>query len=188
MLLVVLHPEGTALCGPSGEKPAVRLRLDVERVERICREGLAQPDRHSALRFLSQALPSLETDLPGIHNEGLLALHNLRHGVRNRTDWATAGKKAKKAIGALARELLGALGFHVVPLDNLTHLLTSGDDDQRRTALAVLLRDRESAEAGNPRFNSLSPVTYALKKADDENLSWVVMVQGNRLRLYSTAT
>ncbi len=188
VLLVVLHPEGAALCGPSGEKPAVRLRLDAERVERICREALAQPDRHSALRFLSQALPSLETDLPGIHNEGLLALHNLRHGVRNRTDWAAAGKKAKKAVGAHAHGLLGALGFHVVPLDNLTHLLTSGDDGRRRTALAVLLRDRESAEAGNPRFNSLSPVTYALKKADDEDLSWVVMVQGNRLRLYSTAT
>ena len=188
MLLAVLHPEGAALCGPSGEKPAVWRHLDAERVERICREALAQPDRHSALRFLSQALPSLETDLPGIHNEGLLALHNLRHGVRKRPDWTVAGKKAKEASGTRALELLGALGFRVAPLDNLTHLLTSGDDGQRRTALAVLLHDRESAEAGNPRFNSLSPVTYALKKADDENLSWVLMVQGNRLRLYSTAT
>ena len=133
-------------------------------------------------------MPSLETDLPGIHNEGLLALHNLRHGVRKRPDWTVAGKKAKEASGTRALELLGALGFGVAPLDNLTHLLTSGDDGQRRTALAVLLHDRESAEAGNPRFYSLSPVTYALKKADDENLSWVLMVQGNRLRLYSTAT
>lgn len=188
MLLVVLHPEGAALCGPAGEKPAVRLRLNAARIERICREALAQPDRHSALRFLSQALPSLDTDLPGLHNEGLLALHNLRYGVRNRADWTAAGHKAKKAVGARGRELLDALGFHIAPLDNLTHLLTSGDDGQRRTALAVLLRDRESAEAGSPRFNSLSPVTYALKKADDENLSWVVMVQGRRVRLYSTAT
>lgn len=188
VLLVVLHPEGAALCGPSGEKPAVRLRLQAARIERICREALAQPDRHSALRFLSQALPSLDTDLPGLHNEGLLALHNLRHGVRNRADWTAAGQKAKKAVGVRRRELLDALGFHIAPLDNLTHLLTSGDDGQRRTALAVLLRDRESAEAGSPRFNSLSPVTYALKKADDENLSWVVMVQANRVRVYSTAT
>ena len=154
----------------------------------LCREALAQPDRHSALRFLSQALPSLETDLPGIHNEGLLSIHNLRHGVRRRADWTVAGRKAKEAVGARELELLGVLGFRIAPLDNLTHILLSGDDGLRRTALAVLLHERESAEAGSPRFNSLSPVTYALKKADDENLSWVLMVQGNRLRIYSTAT
>ena len=188
VLLAVLHPEGAALCGPAGEKPAVWVDLEAARVERLCREALAQPDRHSALRFLSQALPSLETDLPGIHNEGLLSIHNLRHGVRRRPDWTAAGRKAKEAVGARELELLGALGFRVAPLDNLTHILMSGDDGLRRTALAVLLHDRESAEAGNPRFNSLSPVTYALKKADDENLSWVLMVQGNRLRIYSTAT
>ena len=50
-------------------------------VERLCREALAQPDRHAALRLLSQALPSLETALPGLTNEGLLALHELEHGV-----------------------------------------------------------------------------------------------------------
>ena len=188
VLLAVLHPEGAALCGPTGEKPAVWTGLDTERVERICREALVQPDRHSALQFLSQALPSLETDLPGIRNEGLLAIHNLVTAVRQRPDWTAAGRKAQKAIGTRAIEMLDALGFHVAPLDNLTRLLLSGDDGQRRTALAVLLHDHESAEAGNPRFNSLSPVTYALKKADDENLSWVLMVQGNRLRLYSTAT
>ena len=188
VLLAVLHPKGAALCGPAGEKPAVWVDLEAARVERLCGEALAQPDRHSALRFLSQALPSLETELPGIHNEGLLATHNLRHGVRHRVDWNAAGRKAREAVGTRALELLGALGFRVAPLDNLTHILMSGDDGQRRTALAVLLHDRESAEAGSPRFNSLSPVTYALKKADDENLSWVLMVQGNRLRLYSTAT
>lgn len=188
VLLAVLHPEGAALCGPAGEKPAVWSNLEAARVERLCGEALAQPDRHSALRFLSQALPSLETDLPGIHNEGLLSIHNLRHGVRRRPDWTAAGRKAKEAVGTRELELLGALGFRVAPLDNLTHILMSGDDGLRRTALAVLLHDRESAEAGSPRFNSLSPVTYALKKADDENLSWVLMVQGNRLRIYSTAT
>ena len=82
------------------------------------------------------------------------------------------------------RDLLGALGFQVEDLDNLTCLLRSKD---RRAALAVMLRENESAEAGSARFNSLSPISYALKKADDENLPWVVLTQGNRLRLYSTA-
>ena len=77
-----------------------------------------------------------------------------------------------------------ALGFRVERLDNLTSLLRSGD---RRTALAVMLRESESPEAGTARFNNLSPVSYALAKADTENLPWVIVVQGNRLRLYSTA-
>ena len=49
-----------------------------------------------------------------------------------------------------------------------------------------MLRESESAEAGSARFNSLSPISYALKKADDENLSWVILTQGSRLRLYAT--
>ena len=50
-----------------------------------------------------------------------------------------------------------------------------------------MLRDTESPEAGTDRFNGLSPISYGLKKADDENLPWVVLVQGDRLRLYATA-
>ncbi len=50
-----------------------------------------------------------------------------------------------------------------------------------------MLCEEESPEAGNNRFNSLSPVSYALKKADDENLPWVLLTQGSRIRLYATA-
>ena len=183
MLLVVLHPGGAGLCGASGEEPPVYPEVDGGQVERLCREVLGQPDRHAALRFLLQALPSLETALPGLNNEGLVALHELQHGAPQRPDWEEARRKAKAALGRRDRDLLSALGFQVERLDNLTELLRSGD---RRTALAVMLRETESPEAGIARFNSLSPVSYALAKADAENLQWVVLVQGNRLRLYST--
>ena len=52
--------------------------------------------------------------------------------------------------------------------------------------MQLCCEESESAEAGSARFNSLSPISYALKKADDENLPWVVLTQGNRLRLYAT--
>ena len=185
VLIVVLSPQGTALCGASGEKPPVYSGMDAGLVERLCREALDQPDRHAALRFLSQALPSLETALPGLNNEGLLALHELQSGVPKRSDWTAARAKAANVLGKRDDELLKALGFRVERIDNLTYLLRGGE---RRTALAVMLRDGESPEAGNDRFNSLSPVSYALKKADDENLPWVLLTQGNRLRLYATAT
>ena len=132
--------------------------MDVGQVERLCREVLAQPDRHAALRLLSQALPSLETALPGLNNEGLLALHELGRGVPERQDWAEAGRKATGVLSKRDGELLSGLGFTVEPLDNLTSLLRSSD---RRTALAVMLRESESAEAGSDRFNSLSPISYA---------------------------
>ena len=183
VLLVVLRSRKAALCGASGESPPVYTDMDVGQVERLCREVLAQPDRHAALRLLSQALPSLETALPGLNNEGLLALHELERGVPERQDWTEAGRKAAQVLSQRDGDLLNALGFSVEPLDNLTHLLRSGE---RRTALAVMLRESESAEAGSARFNSLSPISYAFKKADDENLPWVVLTQGNRLRLYAT--
>ena len=184
VLLVVLHPGGAALCGASGEEPPIYPQTDANQVDRLCREVLELPDRHAALRFLAQALQSLETALPGLNNEGLAALHELEHGVPGRQDWADAGRKAARAVGKRDGDLLTALGFKVQPLDNLTDLLFSSD---RRTALAVMLREKESPEAGTARFNNLSPVSYALTKADAENLPWVVLVQGNRLRLYSTA-
>ena len=185
VLIVVLSPQGAALCGASGEEPPVYTDMDAGLVERLCREALDQSDRHAALRFLSQALPSLETALPGLNNEGLLALHELQSGVPERSDWTAARAKAASVLGKRDDELLKALGFRVERIDNLTYLLRGGE---RRTALAVMLRDGESPEAGNDRFNSLSPVSYALKKADDENLPWVLLTQGNRLRLYATAT
>ena len=105
VLIVVLHSGGAALCGASGEEPPVYTDMDAGLVERLCRETLDQPDRHAALRFLSQALPSLETALPGLNNEGLLALHELQSGVPERSDWATARAKAARAVGKRSDEL-----------------------------------------------------------------------------------
>ncbi|MBE0530093.1 MAG: hypothetical protein IH626_04640 [Rhodospirillales bacterium] len=184
LLLVVLGPEKATICGASGEIPPVQSNINVGQAERLCREALAQPDRHAALRFLAQALPSLETTIPGLHNEGLVALHELTHGVPTRADWREAVDKARRAVGRDGHELLAALGYRTERLDNLTFLLRGGD---RRTALAVLLDQSEAVETASGRFNAMSPVSYALTKADQENLPWVIIVQGNRLRLYPTS-
>ena len=184
VLLVVLYPGGAALCGASGESPPVYPRVDRSQAERLSGELIGQPDRHASLRFLAQALPSLETDLPGINNAGLVSLHELQHGARDRSDWAEANDKASRVVGRRDQKLIDALGFRAEKIDSLTWLLRSSD---RRTALAVLLDDSESPEAGAYRFNNLSPISYAMAKADSENLSWVLMIQGNRLRVYPTA-
>ena len=110
-------------------------------------------------------------------------MHELQHGVPKRADWDRARRKATQSRGKQQGKLLAALGFRIERLDNLTSLLRSGT---RRTVLAVMLHEGETPEGRSARFETLSPVSYGLKKADDENLSWVVMVQGSRLRLYAT--
>ncbi len=183
LILVVLYQDKASIVGATGEQPPVYRDLDIGQVERLCRESLNQPDRHSALNFLAQALPSLETALPGLNNEGLLALHELENGVPKRSDWMEAGRKSQAASNKRGDDMLTALGFKIDHLDSLTSLLRSGN---KRVALAVMLHESETAESSAQRFNSLSPISYALKKADDENLNWVVLTQGNRIRLYST--
>lgn len=95
LLFVVLHGERASLCGPAGDDPPAYLALDRGQVERICREALEQPDRHAALRALRDILPSLESELAGLRNEGFLATHELRAGARRRPDWDAAGHKAR---------------------------------------------------------------------------------------------
>ena len=184
VLAVVLHKNNVMICGASGDSPPIIPLSDRDQVERLCREILNQPDRHSALQFLSQALSSLDTNLPGINNSGFVALHELLYGVKKRKDWKAAGAKASKTVNLQDKDFLQALGYKIERLDNLTDLLIS---DTRRTALAVTLHENEIPEAGSDRFNSLSPVNYALAKADSENLPYVIVVQGNRLRLYATS-
>ncbi|MYI44341.1 MAG: hypothetical protein F4113_10485, partial [Rhodothermaceae bacterium] len=183
LLLIILHSDIACLCGATGDDPSIYRDLDPGLVERLCRELLDQPDRHSALRLLAQTLSSFDTSLPGLRNEGLLALHELEYGVPKRTDLGNARKKAQAALNLRGGDLLRALGFSIEPLDSLTSVLRSND---RKTALAVMLHENESVEQKEHRFNQLSPVSYAFRKADNEDLKWIIFTQKNRIRLYAT--
>ena len=112
-----------------------------------------------------------------------MALHELEHGVPKRKDLGYARKKARAALNLRGADLLRALGFSIEPLDNLTSVLRSND---RKTALAVMLHEHESVEQQERRFNQHSPVSYAFRKADNEDLKWIIFTQENRIRLYAT--
>lgn len=183
VFVVALYDGRTWVCGPTGDDLPILADKEPAVIERLCRTALKQANRHAALLFLAQALPSLETLAPGLRNEGLFALHELTQDLPTRPEWHEHKARARAAIGSEGRELLQKLGYAIDRLDNLTLLLRGAD---RRLALAVLLDQSEVPEAGTPRFNSLSPVSYALSKADSENLDWVLVIQGDRLRLYPT--
>ena len=183
LLTIVVHKDEVAICGPVGEQPPVFFIQDLSQAERLAREALSKSDRHAAIRLLSESLPSLGSDLPGISNQGLFALHALKKEVSERADKESARNYSKKIVDKNGIGLLNGLGYTIEKIDNLTNLLRSGD---KRTALAVMLQDDELEDAGAERFNNVSPVSYALTKADKEQLPWVIFVQGHKVRLYST--
>jgi hypothetical protein len=96
LLLVVLHGEKATVCGPAGDDPPAYPGIDIGQAERICREALEQPDRHAALRCLRNALPSIESNLPGIRNEGFLATHELARDLRQSEGWRHAWNGAHR--------------------------------------------------------------------------------------------
>jgi hypothetical protein len=183
LLFVALHNDRASLCGPAGDDPPAYLNLERGQVERICREALDQPDRHAALRALRDALPSLESDLAGLRNEGFLATHELRTGARRRADWEDGCRKARSALPRRGQDLLRALGYGIEPYDRVTSILRS---DERKVAVAVLLAREESPDLSGERFAGLSPISYALAVADREGLPWVVVQHGSKIRVHPT--
>jgi hypothetical protein len=180
LLAIALRGNTAVICGPAGEDPSIR-RIKVKQAERLCIRALAEPDRNAALRFLHDALPTLESELPGVRNEGLLSNHELARGALLRADWSKAQTSAAPVLGATGTDLLRRLGFGIEKADGVTSLLRAGSRDR---AIAVLLDAGETPEGAAPRFQNLSPVSWALTVADQRNLPWVVVVQGDRLRLY----
>lgn len=183
VLIVIKYNDQFFLCGPTGEKPNIINTKDSDFVKRICISALRQSNRNNAINFVMDCFTSIDSDLLGIVNQGLLSNHELSHGTKKRADWKNATNNSENVIGKTNKDLLISLGFTSKPLDNLTELLTDIDE---RTALAVLLNDNELPESTQERFNNLSPVSYALTKADKERLPWVIFIQEDKIRLYST--
>lgn len=181
LLLVALYDDQAALCGPTGQQPLVFADLDPAQVERLCFAALQEPDRHSALRFLQQTLPQVETPLLGLGNEGLLATHELDRGVPRRSDWSDAVTRGRSAMAQRGEALLRALGFEIRTLDGPVSVLTARDT---KVAVALFLDRSEALDVSSQRFSGLSPVAYALARADLERLPYVMVSSGTQLRLY----
>jgi hypothetical protein len=133
------------------------------------------------LRALRDVLPSLESDLAGLRNEGFLATHELRAGARQRADWEGSGRKARGALAKRGDDLLRAIGFGIERHDGATSILRAGD---RKVAVAVLLSRDESPDLSGARFSGLSPISYALAVADREGLPWVVVHHGAKVPVH----
>lgn len=185
LIVAVYVGETVVVCGPAGEDPPVRRNLDRAQADRLFLRAWKQPDRHAALRFLNDALPALESKLPGVRNEGLLSFHVLakRANGCSEREWETAIARARAVLGRQGEDLLKGLGFRLDPLGRVAKVLLTGD---RRRAVAVLLDQSETPEGGAARFQFHSPLTHAMDLALEHNLPWVVLVKDGTVRLCPT--
>ena len=188
LLLVIGYPDKGALralvCGPAGEDPTVA-DLDHGHAERLAAAALDEPDRHAAIRRVAEALERDPDEHPGLRNKGLLATHELLHGVPDREDWDAATARSAPLLVERGQELVQKLGYEIEQRGRHSVLRSS---EGRAQAVAVFLQDTEQADQPAARFENQTPVTYALTNADRDNLPWVVAVRGGVIRLYSTST
>jgi len=139
-LLSCSTPTKPRFAARQATSPPVHPNLDPGQAERLCREALAQPDRYAALRWLHTALPSLDTRLPGLRNEGFLATHELEVIRKGRKlDWDASAQRARPALANQGDALLKGLGFTTERVDQVTQSLRASANGQR-VAVAVLLR------------------------------------------------
>ena len=183
VLIVITHPEGVTLCGTSGEQPPVYFLNDEDQVERLCAITLKKSNKNESIKFLSDSIPSLEKNLPGIINEGFLSNHELEKGIQKREDWQKALDKSIKIINESEGNLFNRLGYKIKRLDNLSELLSK---DQEDIAVSISLEEGEFPKIANNRFNNISPISYALTKAQKLEIPWLLISFRNGIRLYST--
>ncbi|MBM39481.1 MAG: hypothetical protein CL765_04070, partial [Chloroflexi bacterium] len=183
VLLVAISDTHAAICGPSGDSPPVLTNVEPGQAERLCITALEEPDRHSALRFLRPALEAIDSPMAGVRNEGLLSTHEIGMWLEDRSDIAKITTKSQEAISKRGQQLVTSLGFETSALPGPASILVS---KSKKLALAVFLDRNESPDGTNERFSNLSPVTYALTKADQENLRYVIITNGPAIRIYPT--
>lgn len=183
LLLVVLHNGEVSVCGPLGEAPPVYRDLEPDQAERICRSALEAPDRHAALRLVRDVLPEADSPVPGLKNAGLLSTHELEVGVPRRGDWSRATERGRALLSEGGRDVLRGLGYELESLPGPASILTAGGSHQ---AVAVFLEQDEAVELASRRFTGSSPVQYAVNKATERRIPWVVVTKGRMLRLYSS--
>jgi hypothetical protein len=186
LLLIVRYGSGanrrTSVCGPAGDEPPVIADLEPSQIDRMALAALVEPDRHSAIRFLAAAMDELDSDLPGLRNEGMLAAHQLRQGVPSRRDWSRACEMGVPLLSESGQELVRALGFAVEPRGASTFVLRVAGAAR---GVALFLQENESPEVITARFGGTTPASYGIATADAEDLPYVLVTRGRHIRLYS---
>ncbi len=184
-LIVALADRGGSvwLFGPNTDgAPSEALAED--HAARMLQAALDEPHGIAARQRLSHLQRALTaTQIPGVANSGLFASHYITAttGVRGEALWGPAVEKARPLLSERGPTLIAALGFTSTRTGAHASLLAA--DSGRPRALAVLLDEGETFDAGSPRF-AVSPVAYGLSLAQREEVPWLMILRKSQVRLY----
>ncbi len=187
--LVVAHrgPGGdwrASVCGTKDD-PAVIAGLPLDQVDRIVNAALSSPDAATADRTFHRLLVGQKDALvAGLTNVGLFASHELRRGVPNRADFATARAIAEPLLRSRGQDLIRGLGYTMTPHGSTANILST---DGENRAVAVFLDEHEVFDRAAARFNATSPVAQGMAIAAAQNLPWLLITRGTQIRLYPTS-
>lgn len=185
LVLVVLWPsaggERATVCGATGDDPAVYSDRDPAQVDRVAALALSEPDHHAAVRFLSAYLPE---EKGGLRNVALFATHHLVERIPKRSEWPELCKRGLELIALRREQLVEALGFTLELKGQAALLRASG----QARVLAVFLDDSDNPDTAAPRFNGMTPVSWAVGAAANDNIPYVIVARGPQVRVYSTRT
>lgn len=183
VFVVIRYGACAALCGPNEADGRLHFDVPLDVVEALCRAALVEPDHHSARKFLITTLRTVDGPFVGLRNEGLLATHHVARNVPERPDWPDSVRRAMHALPKREEALLDALGFEVEHTTGAGLILR---DTGTKVALALLVTRGTDVDASDPKFNGLSPVSYGLTRARQENLPYLLVTEGPTVRLYAT--
>ena len=179
-LVVALFGDSTAwLLGPESE--LVPVALSRTQAVRVLQAALSEPDGLAARLRIAKLLKAVSTSSSaGVTNEGLFARHFLETSVPQRPDFTQACEEAEALVQLSDEPLIKALGFSTKRTAGHALLLTS---DEVPRAVAVLLQSDEQFDAKSTRF-SVSPVAWGLNIAAKQEVPWLIVMRGSRLRLH----
>lgn len=179
LVVAAFSPGSTWLLGTSADAAPVRLPKD--QALRVLQAVLDEPNRLDAVhRLHSLYKAASSTESVGVTNEGLFADYYLAASVADRPDWTTAANRAKGLMTRRGQDLIKSLGYTAKQTANHALLLSSHDAPR---AMAVLLQGHEQFDAKTSRFG-VSPVAWGLNIAARQEVPWLIVMRGSRIRLY----
>jgi len=189
-VVVVAFADAQAwIFGPNSQAAVVG-PIALDHAQRLLQSALNEPSGLDARRNLNQSFEAIAATstggqqgdaLRGIGNAGLFATHELRNGVRSRSDWDAAVQRSKDMMSLRKTELIRRLGYSLEDVGGNASLLKSTGENPR--AVAVILLDNETFDGQSNRF-AVSPVAFGLQVADRKEVSWLMLLRKDAIRLY----
>ena len=189
VVVVAVNADLAWIFGPNAQAAVVG-PIAKDHAQRILQSALNEPSGLDARRNLNQTYEAITATsssgvsadaLRGVGNAGLFATHELKNGVRKRADWDEACKASLEMMSLRKTELVKKLGFSLEDVGGNASLLKSKGENAR--AVAVILLDNETFDGQSNRF-AVSPVAFGLQVADRKEVSWLIVLRKDAIRLY----